>query len=182
MQVQAVQPLAMNTAATPAPGHQPDPAAERAGHRAADRRGDERLGRRWAARGFMNPLIELARPRPVLRSSTQACWLCRRPWAPTPSPRSWPITCSGCVAWDAQDARNPRPPTFRPGGAGLVQGQGHSARFDYRDVWKEEQANAFTVAKMLNADMLVEVRALVECPWPRARPISSSPPPSSRCW
>lgn len=34
--------------------------------------------------------------------------------------------------------------------------------FDYRDVWLEEQANAFTVAKMLNADLLVEVRALVE--------------------
>jgi len=34
--------------------------------------------------------------------------------------------------------------------------------FDYRDVWKEEQANAFTVAKMLNADLLVEVRQLVE--------------------
>ena len=29
--------------------------------------------------------------------------------------------------------------------------------FDYRDVWLEEQANAFTVAKMLNADLLVEV-------------------------
>lgn len=34
--------------------------------------------------------------------------------------------------------------------------------FDYRDVWLEEQSNAFTVAKMLNADLLVEVRALVE--------------------
>ena len=29
-------------------------------------------------------------------------------------------------------------------------------------MWLEEQANAFTVAKMLNADLLVEVRALVE--------------------
>ncbi|MBC8674287.1 hypothetical protein H2136_20215 [Aeromonas hydrophila] len=28
---------------------------------------------------------------------------------------------------------------------------------DYRDVWKEERNNAFTVAKMLNADLLVEV-------------------------
>lgn len=34
--------------------------------------------------------------------------------------------------------------------------------FDYRDVWKEEHSNAFTVAKMLNADLLVEVRAMVE--------------------
>lgn len=33
--------------------------------------------------------------------------------------------------------------------------------FDYRDVWKEEQANAFTVAKMLNADLLVDVQQLV---------------------
>ncbi|KFA96242.1 phage head morphogenesis protein [Vibrio sp. ER1A] len=34
--------------------------------------------------------------------------------------------------------------------------------FDYRDVWNEEHANAFTVAKMLNADLLVEVKAIVE--------------------
>lgn len=33
--------------------------------------------------------------------------------------------------------------------------------FDYRDVWKEEHGNAFTVAKMLNADLLVEVKAMV---------------------
>ena len=40
--------------------------------------------------------------------------------------------------------------------------KGLKPAFDYRDVWKEEHANAFTVAKMLNADLLVEVRALVE--------------------
>jgi uncharacterized protein with gpF-like domain len=34
--------------------------------------------------------------------------------------------------------------------------------FDYRDVWKEEHTNAFTVAKMLNADLLVDVKAMVE--------------------
>lgn len=34
--------------------------------------------------------------------------------------------------------------------------------FDYRDVWKQEHANAFTVAKMLNADLLVEVKQMVE--------------------
>lgn len=34
--------------------------------------------------------------------------------------------------------------------------------FDYRDVWNEEHSNAFTVAKMLNADLLVEVKAIVE--------------------
>lgn len=34
--------------------------------------------------------------------------------------------------------------------------------FDYRDVWKEEHANAFTVAKMLNADLLTEVKQLIE--------------------
>ncbi|MFB1078148.1 phage head morphogenesis protein [Photobacterium damselae] len=34
--------------------------------------------------------------------------------------------------------------------------------FDYRDVWKQEHSNAFTVAKMLNADLLVEVKTLVE--------------------
>lgn len=34
--------------------------------------------------------------------------------------------------------------------------------FDYRDVWREEHSNAFTVAKMLNADLLVEVKQLVE--------------------
>lgn len=40
--------------------------------------------------------------------------------------------------------------------------KGLAPAFDYRDVWKEEQSNAFTVAKMLNADLLVEVRGLVE--------------------
>ncbi|HEG4440083.1 TPA: hypothetical protein SD634_003381 [Vibrio cholerae] len=34
--------------------------------------------------------------------------------------------------------------------------------FDYRDVWKEEHNNAFTVAKMLNADLLVDVKTMVE--------------------
>lgn len=34
--------------------------------------------------------------------------------------------------------------------------------FDYRDVWKQEHNNAFTVAKMLNADLLVDVKAIVE--------------------
>ncbi|AVI67226.1 hypothetical protein CKQ84_15780 [Shewanella sp. WE21] len=34
--------------------------------------------------------------------------------------------------------------------------------FDFRDVWKEEQANAFTVAKMMNADLLVDVKQIVE--------------------
>ena len=33
--------------------------------------------------------------------------------------------------------------------------------FDYRDVWKAEHANAFTVAKMLNADLLMDVQAMV---------------------
>ncbi|MGL4830308.1 MAG: phage minor head protein, partial [Vibrio sp.] len=40
--------------------------------------------------------------------------------------------------------------------------KGIKPSFDYRDVWKEEHANAFTVAKMLNADLLVEVKQLVE--------------------
>lgn len=34
--------------------------------------------------------------------------------------------------------------------------------FDYRDVWKQEHNNAFTIAKMLNADLLVDVKQLVE--------------------
>lgn len=33
--------------------------------------------------------------------------------------------------------------------------------FDYRDVWKAEHGNAFTVAKMLNADLLTDVQSLV---------------------
>lgn len=33
--------------------------------------------------------------------------------------------------------------------------------FDYRDVWQEEHANAFTVAKMLNADLLRDTRDMV---------------------
>ncbi|QQO84122.1 phage minor head protein [Shewanella algae] len=34
--------------------------------------------------------------------------------------------------------------------------------FDYRDVWRQEHNNAFTVAKMLNSDLLVDVKQLVE--------------------
>ncbi|ARR08661.1 hypothetical protein Vc3S01_A0688 [Vibrio campbellii] len=34
--------------------------------------------------------------------------------------------------------------------------------FDYRDVWRQEHSNAFTVAKMLNADLLTDVKAIVE--------------------
>ncbi len=51
---------------------------------------------------------------------------------------------------------------FAQGIARLVKKKGLQPGFDYRDVWKEEHSNAFTVAKMLNADLLVEVRALVE--------------------
>ncbi|NAX01445.1 hypothetical protein CAG61_06160 [Vibrio sp. V34_P3A8T189] len=40
--------------------------------------------------------------------------------------------------------------------------KGIKPSFDYRDVWKEEHANAFTIAKMLNADLLVDVKQLVE--------------------
>lgn len=40
--------------------------------------------------------------------------------------------------------------------------KGIEPAFDYRDVWKEEHANAFTVAKMLNADLLVDVKQMVE--------------------
>ncbi|EMK5463007.1 hypothetical protein V9G51_001979 [Vibrio cholerae] len=39
--------------------------------------------------------------------------------------------------------------------------KGIEPAFDYRDVWKEEHGNAFTVAKMLNADLLVDVQQLV---------------------
>lgn len=54
--------------------------------------------------------------------------------------------------------------------------------FDYRDVWLEEQSNAFTVAKMLNADLWSRCGPWSSRRWSRGRPISSSPPPSSRCW
>ncbi|MFV0448028.1 MAG: phage minor head protein [Vibrio sp.] len=40
--------------------------------------------------------------------------------------------------------------------------KGIEPSFDYKDVWKQEHTNAFTVAKMLNADLLVDVKALVE--------------------
>lgn len=33
--------------------------------------------------------------------------------------------------------------------------------FDYRDVWKAEHTNAFTVAKMTNTDLLADVQAMV---------------------
>ncbi|WNJ96547.1 phage minor head protein [Vibrio ruber] len=34
--------------------------------------------------------------------------------------------------------------------------------FDYRDVWKQEHNNAFTVAKMMHEDILADTRAIVE--------------------
>ncbi|EGR4076017.1 hypothetical protein U5315_002693 [Vibrio fluvialis] len=40
--------------------------------------------------------------------------------------------------------------------------KGITPGFDYRDVWKEEHSNAFTIAKMLNADLLVDVKQIVE--------------------
>ncbi|WP_417880442.1 phage minor head protein [Vibrio sp.] len=40
--------------------------------------------------------------------------------------------------------------------------KGIEPSFDYKDVWKQEHTNAFTVAKMLNADLLVDVKTLVE--------------------
>lgn len=33
--------------------------------------------------------------------------------------------------------------------------------FDYRDVWRAEHNNAFTIAKMLNADLLTDVKQMV---------------------
>ncbi len=40
--------------------------------------------------------------------------------------------------------------------------KGIEPSFDYRDVWRQEHGNAFTVAKMLNADLLTDVKAMVE--------------------
>ncbi|MPW31799.1 hypothetical protein F9L16_22780 [Agarivorans sp. B2Z047] len=34
-------------------------------------------------------------------------------------------------------------------------------RFDYRDVWRAEHNNAFTIARMLDADLLVDVQAMI---------------------
>lgn len=55
------------------------------------------------------------------------------------------------------------PNTFVPTEAlAWLKRKGIKPGFDYRDVWREEHANAFTVAKMLNADLLVDVKTLVE--------------------
>ncbi len=54
--------------------------------------------------------------------------------------------------------------------------------FDYRDVWKEEHSNAFTVAKMLNADLLVEVRALVEQALEQGQTFAQFRRSSNRSW
>jgi uncharacterized protein with gpF-like domain len=40
--------------------------------------------------------------------------------------------------------------------------KGIKPSFDYLDVWKQEHTNAFTVAKMLNADLLVDVKQIVQ--------------------
>ena len=38
------------------------------------------------------------------------------------------------------------------------QAKGYKIGFDWRDVWKEEHRNAFTVAKAMNQDILVDIR------------------------
>lgn len=40
--------------------------------------------------------------------------------------------------------------------------KGYKIGFDYRDVWREEHEIAFTVAKIMQLDLLVDVRAAVE--------------------
>lgn len=40
--------------------------------------------------------------------------------------------------------------------------KGITPSFDYRDVWAQEHINGFTIAKMLNADLLLEVKQMVE--------------------
>ena len=36
--------------------------------------------------------------------------------------------------------------------------KGYKVAFDWRDVWKEEHRNAFTVAKAMGQDILVDIR------------------------
>ncbi len=44
----------------------------------------------------------------------------------------------------------------------MAEGEKLRSGFDYRDVWREEHRNSFTVAKMLQLDLLSDVKALVE--------------------
>lgn len=42
------------------------------------------------------------------------------------------------------------------------QAKGYALTWDWRELWQEAQANAFTVAKVMNADILLDIRTAVD--------------------
>lgn len=58
--------------------------------------------------------------------------------------------------------------------------KGYAFGFDWRDVWKEEHAIAFTVAKAASLDILQDIRGELEKRWPKASALTSSRPICSR--
>ena len=59
------------------------------------------------------------------------------------------------------------PPEYRPGpvpreALDFFRAKGWKVGFDYRDVWRKEHATAFTVAKAMRADVLLDIRQAVD--------------------
>jgi uncharacterized protein with gpF-like domain len=53
-----------------------------------------------------------------------------------------------------------------------IKAKGWKVGFDYRDVWREEHAAAFTVAKAMTMDVLRTIRAEVTCALEEWRPLA----------
>ncbi len=53
--------------------------------------------------------------------------------------------------------------------------KGMKPSFDYTDVWREEHATAFTVAKATKMDILSDIRGEVGRVWPRDAPSAILP-------
>lgn len=55
------------------------------------------------------------------------------------------------------------PPVLQPEEAiGYFRAKGYEVGFDWRDVWQEEHARAFTVAKAMSVDLLQDIRSAVD--------------------
>ena len=71
---------------------------------------------------------------------------------------AWPAPVLQCAGWET-----PRmPPDYRPGpvpreALDFFRAKGWKVGFDYRDVWRQEHATAFTVAKVMRADVLLDI-------------------------
>ena len=64
----------------------------------------------------------------------------------------------------------PGPPPPPKEALGYLRDKGYKLGWDYRDVWKEEHARAFTVAKVTSQDVLIDIRKAVDDAIAKGRP------------